>query len=258
MRRNLHSKKIINETSVHDIKLELDVRCQKLIERQLHSAFPHISFLGEEGDSGDRQAEYRWVVDPIDGTVNFTYGIPHACVSIALQQRSARCQVSGVRSKSRTTHHAPLNADYLTIAGVVYDPFQDELWTAICGQPARLNGKVIRVSSRRTLGDAVVSIGFSKSRASMEHALPYFAWLARRVRKIRMMGAAALGLTYVATGRFDAYIERGINLWDIAAGGLIVECAGGEFWHEPISGRKFRMIASNGLLGRTLRTGKFK
>ncbi|HEY4984778.1 MAG TPA: inositol monophosphatase family protein, partial [Verrucomicrobiae bacterium] len=158
MRRNLHSKKIINETSVHDIKLELDVRCQKLIERQLHSAFPHISFLGEEGDSGDRQAEYRWVVDPIDGTVNFTYGIPHACVSIALQQRSARCQVSGVRSKSRTTHHAPRNADYLTIAGVVYDPFQDELWTAIRGQPARLNGKVIRVSSRRTLADAVVSI----------------------------------------------------------------------------------------------------
>ena len=258
MRRNLHSKKIINETSVHDIKLELDVRCQKLIERQLHSAFPHISFLGEEGDSGDRQAEYRWVVDPIDGTVNFTYGIPHACVSIALQQRSARCQVSGVRSKSRTTHHAPRNADYLTIAGVVYDPFQDELWTAIRGQPARLNGKVIRVSSRRTLADAVVSIGFSKSRASMEHALPYFAWLTRRVRKIRMMGAAALGLTYVATGRFDAYIERGINLWDIAAGGLIVECAGGEFWHEPISGGKFRMIASNGLLGRTLRTGKFK
>jgi len=258
MRRNLHSKKKINETSVHDIKLELDVRCQKLIERQLHAAYPHISFLGEEGDSGDRQAEYRWVVDPIDGTVNFTYGIPHACVSIALQQRSARCQVSGVRSKSRTTHHAPRNADYLTIAGVVYDPFQDELWTAIRGQPARLNGKVIRVSSRRTLADAVVSIGFSKSRASMEHALPYFAWLARRVRKIRMMGAAALGLTYVATGRFDAYIERGINLWDIAAGGLIVECAGGEFWHEPISGGKFRMIASNGLLGRTLRTGKFK
>lgn len=258
MRRNLHSKKKINETSVHDIKLELDVRCQKLIERQLHAAYQHISFIGEEGDSGDRQAEYRWVVDPIDGTVNFTYGIPHACVSIALQQRSARCQVSGVRSKSRTTHHAPRNADYLTIAGVVYDPFQDELWTAIRGQPARLNGKVIRVSSRRTLADAVVSIGFSKSRASMEHALPYFAWLARRVRKIRMMGAAALGLTYVATGRFDAYIERGINLWDIAAGGLIVECAGGEFWHEPISGGKFRMIASNGLLGRTLRTGKFK
>ena len=141
---------------------------------------------------------------------------------------------------------------------MVYDPFQDELWTAIRGQPARLNGKVIRVSSRRTLADAVVSIGFSKSRASMEHALPYFAWLTRRVRKIRMMGAAALGLTYVATGRFDAYIERGINLWDIAAGGLIVECAGGEFWHEPISGGKFRMIASNGLLGRTLRTGKFK
>jgi myo-inositol-1(or 4)-monophosphatase len=251
MRRNLHSKKKINETSVHDIKLELDVRCQKLIERQLHPAFPHISFLGEEGDSGDRRAEYRWVVDPIDGTVNFTYGIPHACVSIALQSKSDEWRVT---SDKRDTHHT----SHVTLLGVVYDPFQDELWTAIRGQPARLNGKVIRVSSRRTLADAVVSIGFSKSRASMEHALPYFAWLTRRVRKIRMMGAAALGLTYVATGRFDAYIERGINLWDIAAGGLIVECAGGEFWHEPISGGKFRMIASNGLLGRTLRTGKFK
>jgi myo-inositol-1(or 4)-monophosphatase len=263
MRRNLHSKKIINETSVHDIKLELDVRCQKLIERQLHAAFPHISFLGEEGDSGDRQAEYRWVVDPIDGTVNFTYGIPHACVSIALQKRVPSFGFHVSSSGKRAGKHSlpqpeTQNPKHETILGVVYDPFQDELWTAIRGQPARLNGKVIRVSSRRTLGDAVVSIGFSKSRASVEHALPYFAWLTRRVRKIRMMGAAALGLTYVATGRFDAYIERGINLWDIAAGGLIVECAGGEFWHEPISGGKFRMIASNGLLGRTLRTGKFK
>jgi myo-inositol-1(or 4)-monophosphatase len=91
----------------------------------------------------------------------------------------------------------------------------------------------------------------------MERALPYFLWLARRVRKIRMMGSAALALTYVANGRLDVYIERGISLWDIAAGGLILECAGGKFWHEATPGfHKFRMIASNGLVHRKLRTPK--
>jgi len=119
--------------------------------------------------------------------------------------------------------------------------------------PARLNGRVIHVSTRDKLADAIVSIGFAKSRSNLERALPYFIWLARRVRKIRMMGSAALGLTYVATGRLDAYIERGISLWDIAAGGLILECAGGVFWHEPTRGRlRYRMIASNGLLQKFL------
>jgi myo-inositol-1(or 4)-monophosphatase len=99
-----------------------------------------------------------------------------------------------------------------------------------------------------------VSIGFAKTRKTLQHTLPYFNQLVPRVRKIRIMGSAALALTYVATGRFDAYIERGISLWDIAAGGLILESAGGEFWCRPISnGHKYRMIASNGLLRRALR-----
>src|SRR5205085_1707346 len=89
MRRNLALVKRANYSSQHDIKLELDVRCQKLIERALRSSFPEVSLLGEEGVAGDPNAEYRWVVDPIDGTVNFAYGIPHACVSIALQRRAA-------------------------------------------------------------------------------------------------------------------------------------------------------------------------
>src|ERR1700759_64318 len=87
MRKNLNAEKKANEITAHDIKLELDVRCQKLIEKKLHAAFPKISLLGEEGDAGDESAEYRWVVDPIDGTVNFAHGIPHASVSIALQKR---------------------------------------------------------------------------------------------------------------------------------------------------------------------------
>lgn len=239
MRRNLNAEKKANEITSHDIKLELDVRCQKLIEKKLHAAFPEISLLGEEGESGDSDTEFRWVVDPIDGTVNFAYGIPHASVSIALQKR---VEGRGSKVEGETPTH-------VTHLGVVYDPFQDELWTAIRGGPARLNGRVIQVSRHRNLNECIVSIGFAKNRSNLEKALPYFIWLARRVRKIRMLGSAALALTYVATGRLDAYIERGISIWDIAAGGLIIECAGGRFWREPTRGyHKYRMIASNGLV----------
>ena len=232
MRKNLNAKKKTNEVTSHDIKLELDVRCQKLIEKKLHAAFPKVALLGEEGDAGDESAEYRWVVDPIDGTVNFAHGIPHASVSIALQKRVV----------TRHTSH-------VTLLGVIYDPFQNELWTAIRGQAARLNGRVIRVSKSSRLKDCIASIGFAKNHSNLERALPYFIWLARRVMKLRMMGSAALALAYVASGRLDIYIERGISLWDVAAGGLILECAGGKFWSEAIPGRyKYRMIASNGLV----------
>lgn len=246
MRKNLRAAKKVNAETSHDIKLELDVRCQKLIEKGLHAAFPQISLLGEEGTAGEAEAPFRWVVDPIDGTVNFAHGLPHASVSIALQQRPG-----SAASPARRRNSNP--EDYETVVGVVYDPFTDELWTAVRGQAARLNGKIIHVSQCRKLDRCMASIGFAKDRTSLEHALPYFIWLARRVRKIRMMGSAALALTYVASGRLDAYIERGINLWDIAAGGLILECAGGKFWREPVSGGlKFRMIASNGLLHQRL------
>ena len=241
MRGNLRAAKTVKEATSHDIKLELDVRCQKLIERTLRRVFPDIPLLGEEGDSGDTTAESRWVVDPIDGTVNFAYGIPHACVSVALQ----------TQSKARSADNG-----YQTIVGVVYDPFTEELWTAIRGQPARLNDETIHVSCRGKLNEAVLSTGFSKSKEHLEKSLPYFNNIAGRVRKIRIMGAAALSFVYVATGRFDAYVERSVSLWDIAAGGLIVECAGGEFWREAIPGaHKFRIIVSNGRLRRQLVKG---
>ncbi|MFO1477039.1 MAG: inositol monophosphatase family protein [Verrucomicrobiota bacterium] len=217
------------------------------IARRLKAAHPEVALLGEEGVAGDPNAQYRWVVDPIDGTVNSAYGIPHACVSIA-QER-----VEGRGSKiERPSQPSTLDAGHSTLLGVVYDPFTDELWTARRGGKARLNGRVIHVSRRRDLAECVVSIGFAKDRASLKRALPYFIWLAHRVRKIRMLGSAAMGLTYVATGRLDAYIERGVNLWDIAAGGLILECAGGKFWRDPGSHGKYRMVASNGLLHRKL------
>ena len=242
MRLQLNASKRANSVTQHDIKLELDVRCQRLIQEALHQSFPSVALLGEEGVAGEVDAEYRWVVDPIDGTVNFAYGIPHACISIALQRRTV----------------APEKADYAdgyqSLVAVVYDPFCDELWTAIRGQRARLNGKPIRVSRRSTLTEAIVSIGFAKTRENLEATLPYFIDLAHHVRKLRIMGSAALDLVYVATGRFDAYIERGIRLWDVAAGALIVQCAGGEFWCEAAPGEHaYRMIASNGLLRRQLR-----
>jgi myo-inositol-1(or 4)-monophosphatase len=242
LRKNQFSSKKVDFASQHDIKLALDVRSQKLIEKNLREAFPEVAVLGEEGVVGDENALQRWVVDPIDGTVNFTYGIPHACVSIALQEKPGN---------GKTAEYPD---GYNTLVGVVYDPFCDEMWTAIRGQPARLNGAVTRVSRRNNLADAIVSIGFAKSRENLEATLPYFNKLVHRVRKIRMMGAAALALTYVASGRFDAYIERGIRLWDIAAGGLILESAGGEFWKQAVPGvHAYRMIASNGLLRRSLK-----
>jgi myo-inositol-1(or 4)-monophosphatase len=246
MRKNLHAPKKVNEATQHDIKLELDVRCQKLIERRLRRAFPRIAVLGEEGESGAANtAEKRWVVDPIDGTVNYAHGLPHACVSIALQWRSLTSEVQSLKSRN----HASRVTDYLTVLGVVYDPFTDELWTAIRGEPARLNGRIIRVSRRGKLGEAMISIGFSKSKAALATALPIFCRLARRARKMRIMGSAALALTYVATGRLDLYLESRISLWDIAAGGLILECAGGSFETRPISGyHRYAMQASNGLI----------
>lgn len=242
MRKNLLLPKTINEAQQHDIKLELDVRCQKLIEKKLRSAAPQFAVLGEEGIQGDPFANDRWVVDPIDGTVNFTYGIPHACVSIALQHQTRAAQPG---------EHP--DAIFQTVAGVVYDPFTNETFTALRGQSARLNGRTISVSNRSRLDESIVSIGFAKSAASLEKMLPQFNALVHRVRKVRMMGAAALAMVYVASGRFDAYVESGIRLWDIAAGGLILECAGGDYFHQPIEGEHtYRIVANNGKLRRKL------
>ena len=122
------------------------------------------------------------------------------------------------------------------------------------GKPATLNGKPIRVSKRQTLKESMVTMGLSKTPEHLKETLPVLGQIASRVRKVRILGAAALDLAYVATGRFDAFMERGIRLWDIAAGGLLVQCAGGYFFREPIPGdHAYRMIASNGFLYRELR-----
>lgn len=229
MRAHLRRTKKVNESTPHDIKLELDVRCQRLITRMLAQDFPDIPVLGEEGrDEAAEAAAARWVVDPIDGTVNYAHGIPHACVSIALQARGTD--------------------GFETVAGVVHDPFMDETWTATATGPARMNGRKIRVSSRKTLGEAIVSMGFAKSAGSLNQMLPVFGELVHQVRKIRLMGSAALALTYVADGRFDGYIEAGIRLWDVAAGGLILQRAGGRFEINALPGEdyKYSLNSNNG------------
>jgi myo-inositol-1(or 4)-monophosphatase len=235
MRDNWYAPKRVNQFDVHDIKLELDVRCQKIIEAVLRRAFPQIPLLGEEGNSGDVNAEYRWVVDPIDGTVNYFFGLPHAAVSIALQATAPGSPIAEI--------------------GVIYDPFTGELWTATHGGKTKLNGKSVSVSQRKKVNDAVIAMGFSKSRENLEKSLPYVNDLARRAKKIRIMGSAALELAYVATGRLDAYIERTINIWDIAAGGLMVECSGGELFLKKLPDGRLRMCADNGQLRRKLQIG---
>jgi myo-inositol-1(or 4)-monophosphatase len=138
---------------------------------------------------------------------------------------------------------------------VIYDPFTDEIWTTVKGQPTRLNGKIVRVSSRSKLEDCIIAMGFSKSQDNLEKSLPHMIRISRRAKKIRIMGSAALELVYVASGRLDAYVERTINLWDVAAGSLLVENAGGEFYTLPAPHGKLRMCADNGKLRKKLQIG---
>lgn len=227
-----------NEESQHDIKLELDVRCQKAIESELSRFDSSIPVLGEEGYTGNVSESLRWIVDPIDGTVNFTYGLPHACVSIALQEHNP-----SKRGKDK----------YETVLGLVYDPFMDEMWTAIKGKPARMNGKVIRPNWHGKLEETMLAIGFSKSKEALDEMLPAFNHLVYKVRKVRIMGAAALSLAWIANGRLDAFMEKGVRIWDIVAGGFILEQAGGDFYHKAIDDEyRYAMVANNGRLRKKL------
>jgi len=249
MRDNWYSPKKINASEAHDIKLELDVRCQALIEKTLAAAYPKIPVLGEEGSTGDTNAEYRWVIDPIDGTVNYAYGMPHAAVSIALQVRGT----AKTSKPSRGTNLVTRNAEHVSVVGVIYDPFTDELWTTIAGGPTRLNGRVVHASNRSKIEDAIIAIGFSKSQNNLVKSLPHMIRISRQAKKIRIMGSAALELVYVASGRLDAYLERTINIWDVAAGALLLENAGGEFYAVPAPNGKLRMCADNGKLRKKLK-----
>jgi myo-inositol-1(or 4)-monophosphatase len=225
-------RKQVNQTTAHDLKLELDVRSQRKITRHLARNHPEIPVLGEEeSDPTHSEAPFRWVVDPIDGTVNFASGIPHACVSIALEKQTDA-------------------GAFESVVGVIYDPFNDELWTARKGGPALRNGRRIHPSPVAELSQSMVSLGFAQSEVSLNTSLRYFTILTPKVRKLRIMGSAALAMAYVADGRFDAYLEAGLRRWDIAAGRLILECAGGVADCPPVAGEHaFAVKCHNGRLG---------
>jgi len=216
----------VNSLEVHDIKLELDVQSQALITGMVLDQFPDHAIYGEEGIAGNQSSPFHWIIDPIDGTVNFFYGIPHFCISIALRE------------------HSDL------LLGVIYDPMRDEMWQVRKGGPALLNGKPCAVSTRATIPESILSVGFSKSKTTIDSGLPLFMDMVYRARKCRLMGSAALDLAYVASGRLDAYVEQSVSLWDVAAGVLLVEAAGGSVKMEthPDHPDKLSIVATNGLL----------
>jgi myo-inositol-1(or 4)-monophosphatase len=226
LRQNFHRPLRVNAAEAHDIKLAIDVEAQNLITTSLLEEFPPHALYGEEGIVGDQSSEYQWVVDPLDGTVNYFYRIPHFCVSIALRFKGE------------------------IIVGVIYDPVRDEMWSAQKGEKPTLNGKDFRVSDRADLGEAVVSVGLSKTSEMIKTNLPLLQELIHRVRKCRVLGSAALDMAYVACGRFDAYIEQGISLWDIAAGWILIETAGGKVDLRPRTDMKdkYSIVASNGVI----------
>ena len=226
LRRNFQQPLRVSSSEAHDIKLEIDVRAQDLITESLLKKFSEHALYGEEGIVGDQKSDHQWVVDPLDGTVNYFYGIPHFCVSIALRFKGE------------------------IIVGVIYDPMREEIWATQKGGQATLNGKPFRVSERADLAEAVISVGLSKTGVTIEAGLPLLQEMVHRARKCRLMGSAALDMAYVACGRFDAYIEQGISLWDIAAGWILVENAGGTVEMKPRTdmNEKYSIIASNGVI----------
>lgn len=213
----------VDSAEQHDIKLELDRRVQEQIRSEISQACPEDGFLGEEGGEGAKPGQREWVVDPIDGTVNLYHGIPHYAVSIA-------CRLDGQ-----------------TLAGAIYDPNRDEMFSAHAGGGSACNGRPIHVAKRVDLKEAILALGFSKGKATIKKCLELYHHYGDRVRKLRAMGSAALDLAYVASGRLDAYIEQGVSIWDVAAGALLVEEAGGQVRISPGEpAGKIHLVASNG------------
>ncbi|MCB1488933.1 MAG: inositol monophosphatase [Bauldia sp.] len=222
--RRRHELKI-DAKGLQDLVSQADRESEELIFARISEAFPEDSFLGEEGGLR-RKGPLMWVVDPIDGTANFVRGIPHWCVSI------------GLVTESRS------------LLGVLYDPVVNELFAAVAGGGATLNGEPIRVTGETDLTRARVGIGFSHASDIARHSRDVRTVLEAGCDYLKS-GSGALGLANVAAGRLDAYFERRINLWDVAAGLVIVEEAGGrlsDFMTPDIIARANELlVASPGL-----------
>ena len=219
-----------------DLVTVADRTSEKLIRERLGEAFPEHGVFGEEGTRERLGAEFRWYVDPLDGTTNFTHGFPQFCVSMGLEQRPA-----GLAA----------DQDGTMVAAVIYDPLRDELYAAERGRGALLNGKPIHVSRRPELAESLIATGFPSSKRHDNPNVHFYQEFTLRSHGVRRAGSAALDLAFVAAGRLDAFWEFKLNPWDTAAGVLLVQEAGGRV--TGFSGDTFRLdsrevLASNGLI----------
>lgn len=227
------SRMAVREKGRLDLVTDVDEAAQACIRDILHNTFPDHGFLGEESTAdehqrGKRETRPLWIVDPIDGTSNYIHGFPFYAVSIALAlEREVQ-------------------------VGVIYDPSHDELYQARRDGPALLNGHEMRVTTRPQLEDSLLALGFSTRPDEQARLLQVWQRLSLRTHGLRRTGSAALNLAYVAAGRVDAFYACGVHSWDVAAGILLVEMAGGKVSH--VDGHPYDMhrqreiVASNGVL----------
>lgn len=226
-------RKVVAHRFKHDVKLKLDSECQARAQAVIAGRFPDHAILGEESHGPSREAgssTYQWIIDPIDGTVNYFHGLPWWCCSIAVRL-------------GRTM-----------LAGAVYSPPQDLLYTATAASAATRNGKRIHPSSVASLDQAIVMTGLDKDSVGKRPPLQTFKRMALNTQKARVMGSAALDICLVADGGSDGYFEAGIFIWDVAAAGLIVDRAGGR--SEIITDlrdNRLSFLATNGLIHRQLK-----
>ena len=226
LRARLNSAHEIGYKGEINLVTEADKTSEEMITSKINHLFPYHDILGEEFTDTNRGSDFRWIIDPLDGTINYAHGYPVFCVSIALQRRDK------------------------IILGVIYDPVLDEMFVAEEGKGALSNGRQIHVSSTVRLAESLLATGFPYDiRQNSYNALNYFNTMIRKARGIRRAGSAALDLTYVAAGRFDGFWELKLNPWDTAAGWLMVEEAGGMV--TDLGGRDYYLqspviLASNG------------
>lgn len=195
-----------------DLVTIADRTVEAYLQDALLEAFPSHGVFGEEGARDRLESEYRWYIDPLDGTTNFAHGFPHFCVSMGLEHRP-----EGLAAE----HDGPI------VAGVIYDPLRDELFVAERGQGALRNGNAIHVSPVPELGEALVATGFPSRKRNLNPNIHFYQEFTMRSHGVRRAGSAALDLAYVACGRLDAFWEFNLNPWDTAAGFLLVEESGG-------------------------------
>jgi myo-inositol-1(or 4)-monophosphatase len=219
-----------------DLVTEADRASEKLIGERLHAAFPEHGIYGEEGTRRGLDGEYRWYVDPLDGTTNFAHGFPVFCVVLGCERRAA-----GLKP----------DEDGEMVVGVIYDPLRDEMFSAERGAGASLNGKAIHVSRAEMLQESLIATGFPSHKRHQNPNVHFYQEFTLRSHGVRRAGSAALDLAYVACGRLDGYWEFKLNPWDTSAGYLLVEEAGGRITH--FDGGKFTLdsrevFATNGLI----------